>query len=303
MLTFAVLALALANGANDTSKGVATLIGSGSLSARNALALATLATFAGSVAAVALGAVLAARFGGMGIVPAEVARSPALRTAAASGAALVVGLAAAAGLPISTTHALVGGLVGAGVAQVGVYAVGWRHAATSMLLPLLVAPVLSILVALAVGWLVRRFPLPVRHHHTAHGISAGLVSFARGLNDTPKIAGLWMLAGADTTLPTLAVAATMALGALGAVRVGDTMARGITTLDPRSGATANFATSLVVLLASPLSLPVSTTHVSVAALLGVSAGAIGPAVSRVALAWFLTLPLAALTALAIGAMG
>lgn len=302
-LIAAVVALGLVNGANDTMKGVATLVGSGSARVSIALTLGIGATLAGSIAALWLAHELAHRFAGTGVVAEALIAQPEFRTATALGAAAVVGLATRVGMPVSTTHALVGALVGAGSALAGAGAVGWTHVLFALLAPLLVSPIL----AAAVAWTGRRRAAAVassRRLHHAHVASAAAVSFARGLNDAPKIAGLLVLIGGLGESMSLGLAAaSMAIGAaIGARRVGETMAHGITALDARDGAIANFATAAMVLIASPLGLPVSTTHVSVASLAGVGAagrGLTGPTLGRIALAWVVTLPLAALAAFAV----
>src|SRR5207244_12379166 len=111
----AVLFLAYANGANDNFKGVATLFGSGTARYRSALVWATVTTLAGSVCALLFANSLVETFQGRGLVPDEVAAQPAFLLAVSCGAALTVLLAACIGMPISTTHALTGGLIGAGL--------------------------------------------------------------------------------------------------------------------------------------------------------------------------------------------
>lgn len=136
-----------------------------------------------------------------------------------------------------------------------------------------------------------------------HFLSAGVVSFARGLNDTPKMAALLLVLppfGARGAL--VLVALGIAVGGLvGARRVAETMSHKITRLDAGQGFSANLATGLLVLLASLYGLPVSTTHVSVGALLGVgltTGEADFRVIRKILLSWLITLPCGAL----IGAM-
>ena len=134
-----------------------------------------------------------------------------------------------------------------------------------------------------------------------HFLSAGAVSFARGLNDTPKIAALLLVA---TTLNIqwglVAVAMAMAVGGLlNARKVADTMANKITGMNPGQGFAANLATALLVNMASYHGLPVSTTHVSVGSLLGTgitTRQAKWKPVIGVLLSWVITLPCAAVIA-------
>ena len=134
-----------------------------------------------------------------------------------------------------------------------------------------------------------------------HFLSAGAVSFARGLNDTPKIVALGLVVGTlDLTWSIILVAAAMALGGLiHARRVAETVSQRITRMDPDQGFLANLATSFLVIFASKWGLPVSTTHVSCGALFGIGV-ANGQAhwnvIRTILLAWLLTLPTAALMA-------
>jgi inorganic phosphate transporter, PiT family len=143
LLVLATLAVAYANGANDNFKGVATLYGSGAASYRTALALTTVATACGGLISVVFAAGLIKTFSGAGVVPPEIAASPAFLTAIACGAAATVFLATVFGLPISTTHALTGAIVGAGLVAVGT-GLNFSVLGKSFILPLLLGPFISI---------------------------------------------------------------------------------------------------------------------------------------------------------------
>jgi PiT family inorganic phosphate transporter len=135
----------------------------------------------------------------------------------------------------------------------------------------------------------------------AHFLSAGVVSFARGLNDTPKIAALLLVVkGLDIRYGLEAVALLIAVGGLlSARKVAETVSLKITAMNHGQGFSANLSTGILVILASTHGLPVSTTHVSVGSLFGIGLTT-GKANVRVALgillSWFLTLPCAALIA-------
>src|SRR5712692_8346252 len=118
MITLSILFLAscflaYSNGANDNFKGVATLFGSGTTNYRRALVWATLATFLGSVTAIVWSQTLLKNFSGRGLVADELVAQPTFVAAVATAAGLTVLLATTIGMPISTTHSLVGALVGA----------------------------------------------------------------------------------------------------------------------------------------------------------------------------------------------
>lgn len=355
LLVVAVVLLATANGANDNFKGVATLYGSGTLGYRAALALATLATFAGSLAALSLGTALVGTFSGKGLVPDAIVARAGFLGAVGLGAAATVLIATAAGLPVSTTHALTGALVGAGYASAGT-AVNLAQLGAVFAAPLLLSPLLaSALTAgthplaarlarrlgieretcICLGREVRPVPaaagsaaaaatlgaaptLALGTTHTCyeryrgavvgvsaealatsvHTLSAAALSFARGLNDTPKIVAL--LLAARFLAPErglIVVGVAMAVGGIVAARrVAETMSHRITAMSPGQALTGNVASALLVLLASRLGLAVSTTHVTCGALFGIGAAsrqARWGTVGEIAGAWLATLPLAA----------
>jgi PiT family inorganic phosphate transporter len=134
-----------------------------------------------------------------------------------------------------------------------------------------------------------------------HFISAGAVCFARGLNDTPKIAALLLLAPSFRMQKIIVlIAITMALGGLlNARRIAETMSHRITEISHGQGLSANITTAFLVIFASKLGMPVSTTHVSVGALFGiglVNQKANTRMMASILLSWVLTLPCAALCA-------
>ncbi|MBA3312196.1 MAG: inorganic phosphate transporter [Planctomycetaceae bacterium] len=352
LIIAAVAMLAYANGANDNFKGVATLFGSGTTGYGKALAWATVATFAGAVVGAALSGELLARFSGKGLVPESLTGEPIYAAAVALGAAATVLLATRLGLPVSTTHALVGAIAGAGLAAG--HTIDGLTLATLFAAPLLVSPLLSLTATAVSSTLMRRVgchfgltgrecvcvgtPLEAEPSSVAamqrsisvevddvercrerwsdriaaltladtvdrlHYLSAGAVSFARGMNDAPKIAApllLVPLATRGNIAPAAIVLTAMAMAVGGIVsgrRVGETMSKKITPMTPGTGLAANLVTASIVLAASPLGLPVSTTHVSCGALfgLGVSSGQGRlAAITTILAAWITTLPLGA----------
>lgn len=352
LLLAAALAVAFSNGANDNFKGFATVWGAQALPYRTALILATAATLAGCLASLWLAETLVQQFSGRGLVPQQVAAAPKFILSVAVGAALTVFLATRAGLPVSTTHALIGGLVGAGLGQSG-GEVHWARLADSFLAPLLVSPLAAAGLGLVAYRLLRlrrvqddcacvvvapavtvspggvatlqrtgatlliappaqcdRVPATAARFSIAgladrvHTLSAASICFARGVNDTPKLAALLVAAQlVDAAWSVTLIAGVMALGGvLYARRVAVTMSQRMTRLDATQGLAANLISAALVLLASKLGMPVSTTHVAVGAIAGVGVGARTidwPTVRQVALSWIATLPLA--TALAWGA--
>jgi len=150
----AVAWLSFANGANDNFKGVATLFASRTTNYRTAINWAMITTLAGSIAAMALGAALIKAFSGKGLVGAEVLADRDFLLSVTLAAALTVFLATRLGFPISTTHAIVGGLVGAGLIAPGgveLMLLGSRFA-----LPLLIAPLLAVALTLLLYYIFSR---------------------------------------------------------------------------------------------------------------------------------------------------
>lgn len=348
--------LGYTNGANDNFKGVATLFGSRTTGYRHALWWATGTTLIGSGAATLLSSRLVKAFSGSGLVPEVFTHDPSFLLAVGLGAALTVMLATLRGWPISTTHALTGALVGAGL-----MATGTLHLArlgTSFFLPLGISPLISLTLTAAIYPALRflriRFgverqmclciegkpaqAVEIQQDGSAvllstglklsvaqlrycaqryqgrmfgidvqwildrlHFLSAGAVSFARGLNDTPKIVALLVASSAlPVSLSTslLAIGVTMAAGGVfHARRVALTMSKRITPMDHGQGFTANLVTAFLVIVASRWGLPVSTTHVSCGSLFGL--GAVTRqghwiTIQAILLSWLVTLPIAAI---------
>ena len=304
LLFLATCFVAFTNGANANFKGVASLYGSGTTSLRTALWWGTAATLAGALAATFLAQGLLKAFSGKGLVPDALVQSPHFVLAVALGAALTSLLATRLSFPVSTTHALTGALVGAGLAG-GDHTVHLSALGKTFIQPLLLSPVLAIAVGALLHFLLKAVRLLPDHRtrtlDTLHFLSGGAASFARGLNDTPKMAALLLVAHAfEIRWGLLAVAVAMALGGLlDARNVAETLAKKVTAMNPGEGFAANLSTALLVITASLYSLPVSTTHVSVGSLLGigiVTRQVKWPSVGQIILSWLITLPCAALLA-------
>lgn len=353
ILFIAACFLAYSNGANDNFKGVATLFGSGTTNYRKAITWATVTTFAGSVAAIFLAETLVKNFSGKGLVPDTLIQNPIFAISIALGAALTVFLATKIGMPISTTHAFVGALFGAGVMAIGTD-FNFEKLGNAFLIPLILSPLMAAVLSYAMYLLFRntRKKLGIskkscicvsekqtvsqlanselnmdayskieittckigcaeiydgrilgitsqRVLDTMHFISSGVVSFARGLNDTPKIVGLLIIISAlELHWGMIAIAIAMALGGLlNAKKVGETLSKKITPMNSGQGFTANMITGILVTTASIHGMPVSTTHVSVGSIFGigtVTKKANPKVIYKIVLSWVLTLPLAAL---------
>ncbi|NIP39761.1 MAG: inorganic phosphate transporter [Candidatus Dadabacteria bacterium] len=355
-IVVAVIFLSYSNGANDNFKGVATLFGSRTVNYKKALYWATAATFLGSLFSIYLSNGLISAFSGKGLVSHEIISNIGFIIAIAMGAAGTVMLATLLGIPISTTHSLIGALIGAGIASVG--SVNISTLGQSFFLPLAVSPFLSFGLTALVYPVFKRArrklgveketcvcvsegsyePVMMRTDGSAvlkttglritagrlgdceqryngkllgigaqaildwlHFLSSGMVSFARGLNDTPKIVALLVSAkavGIDLKISMLVVGVAMAAGGLlSARKVAATMSDKIVPMNHGQGFTANLITALLVTVASKFGIPVSTTHVSCGSLFGL--GAVTKqgrwkVIRTIIFAWFITLPAAAL---------
>jgi PiT family inorganic phosphate transporter len=304
LLLLAVGWVAFTNGANANCKGVASLYGSGTTTRRTALVWGTALTFVGSLIALFWAGGLVRAFGGRGLVPDELALTPDFVGAVAVGGAVTSFLATRFGFPVSTTHALVGALLGAGWVGSG-SAVQWSALTQQFLYPLFFSPIVAAFAGAFVYCLLRGLRLAPDERtpwlDRLHFLSAGAASLARGWNDTPKmVALLVVVAGLNLHWGFVLVALAIALGGLlDAERVAETLGKKLTAMNPGQGFAASVVTACLVTTASLHSLPVSTTHVSVGALVGmgvVTRQARGRMVGEIVLAWVSTVPCGAVVA-------
>ncbi len=227
------------------------------------------------------------------------------------------------GLPSSSSHALLGGLTGAGAAGLGVAGVKWTGDGTKLdgvvgkiLLPSLLSPIVAMAVAFVGCWLVHRLTnsvmhrLQERHFRWGQIGSASLVSLAHGTNDAQKTMGVMTLAliasghwdrtDAVPVWVKLSAALAIALGTyIGGWRIIRTLGKGLVDITPRQGMSSDGATAAVLLASSHLGFALSTTHVATGSVLG---GGLGrgthvrwATAGRMVVAWVLTFPIAAVS--------
>lgn len=227
------------------------------------------------------------------------------------------------GIPSSSSHALIGGLLGAGTAKAGISAIVWKGVLKTAAF-IVVSPsfgfVLALVLILAVTWPVARFtPIAVdRWFRRLQLVSSALYSVGHGANDAQKTMGIIAVLlysqghlHGDFHVPfwvVLSCQAAMALGTLmGGWRIVRTMGSRITRLTPMQGFCAESSGSIALFVATYFGIPVSTTHTITGCIVGVGASRRMSAVrwnvaGRIVIAWVVTLPVAAAIAAAFYAL-
>ncbi len=308
------LAFDFTNGFHDTANAVATSISTRAMAPRVAVTLAAVLNFVGAFLSLEVAATIA-----NGIVEAELV-TPAIVFAGLIGAISWNLLTWYVGLPSSSSHALIGGVVGAAFAAEGADAVLGDGIVEKVAIPALMAPVLAFVVAglgiLLIYRIIGRLrPSTVsRSFRLGQIVTGSLFSLSHGTNDAQKTMGIMFLAlvangnlspGDDIPVWVVVSAATaIALGTyVGGWRIIKTMGSRIIKMDPAQGFAAQGAGAAVILSASHAGFPLSTTHVISGAIMGAGAAKRVSAVrwgvaGNIVAAWVLTLPAAA----AVGAL-
>jgi len=300
------------NGRNDAANSIATIVSTRVLSPRYAVAWAAFFNF---IAFLVFGLHVAGTIGKGIISPSAITDQ--VIFGALVGAIFWQLITSYFGIPSSSSHALIGGLVGAGVAHAGFHTIVWSGLGKTVA-AIVLSPVTGLLIALLlvllVSWLfVRSSPARVDGiFRKVQFVSASLYSLGHGGNDAQKTMGiitallfahgalhgefqvpLWVVIGCN---------AAMALGTLlGGWKIVRTMGSRITRLTPMQGVCAETAGSITLFMATYLGIPVSTTHTITGAIVGVGAARRTSAVrwnvaQRIVIAWVITMPAAALVA-------
>ncbi|KOX31273.1 MULTISPECIES: inorganic phosphate transporter [Streptomyces] len=306
------LAFDFTNGFHDTANAMATTISTGALKPKVAVAMSAVLNLVGAFLSVEVANTIS-----KGLVD-ETGIRPEVIFAALVGAILWNLLTWLVGLPSSSSHALMGGLIGAAVASAGIGAVNGDVLVTKVLLPAVAAPIVAGVAAMLATRMTYSLGRKADGRAAAKGYragqiaSAGLVSLAHGTNDAQKTMGIITLAliagGAlapDSDPPVwviLSAGLAIALGTyLGGWRIIRTMGKGLTDLQPQQGFAAQTSAATVILASSHLGFSLSTTHSVSGAVMGAGLGRKGGVVrwstaTRMFVAWGLTLPAAALVA-------
>ncbi len=311
IVVITALAFDFTNGFHDTGNAMATSIASGALTPKVAVALSAVLNLAGAFLSTAVAATIAKGLIDSSIVSLE------LVFAGLVGGIVWNLLTWLLGIPSSSSHALIGGIVGATIAAVGQHGVMWKGIVSKVLIPAIIAAILAIVVGAIATWLVYRITRGVPEKRSEAGFrygqwgSASLVSLAHGTNDAQKTMGIIFLAlmsyGAiskTAAMPPLWVivccAIAMALGTyLGGWRIIRTLGKGLVEIKSPQGMAAESSSAAVILLSAHFGYALSTTQVCTGSVLGSGLGKPGGEVrwgvaGRMATAWLVTLPLAGL---------
>ncbi|MEN6348580.1 MAG: inorganic phosphate transporter [Syntrophomonas sp.] len=301
------------NGFHDTANAIATSVSTKALSPRAAIMVAATLNFAGALSGTAVAATI-----GKSIVAPEMV-TPLVLITALIGAIFWNLFTWLFGIPSSSSHALIGGLIGGVIAGFGVDAVKW-HGFLKILSGLIISPIVGLLagsiVMTLLFWIFKQSS-PARINNSFRKLqilSACMASFAHGSNDAQKSMGIvtiMLVSGGFLTafhVPFWVMAAcamAMAAGtAVGGWRIIRTMGGKIFRIEPINGFAADFTSSVVIYTASLLGAPVSTTHVVSSCIMGVGAakrlkGVRWNIARQILIAWFITIPSSGLVAMLI----
>ena len=317
LLTVMVLAVAFdyINGFHDTANAIATSVSTRALRPDHAILMSATANFLGALTGTAVAKTISS-----GIAATPDGSAGQIIVASALVGAIVWNLITwRLGIPSSSSHALIGGLLGAVLAASGTGAYKWDGIWGKVLFPLVTSPVVGVLLGfLAMVVILNLFQRshPQRlneRFRRLQVVSAAFMAFSHGSNDAQKTMGIMTLAliGAgvlphDAPIPLwviLLAASAISLGtAFGGWRIIRTMGQRVVKLDPVHGFAAETTAATVILTASHFGMPVSTTHVISSAIMGVGASDRLSAVrwgvaGNIVIAWILTIPASGLAAL------
>jgi PiT family inorganic phosphate transporter len=313
LVTVIVVALGFdfTNGFHDTANAVATSVSTRALTPRMAVLIAALANLAGAFVTTAV-----AKTVGQGIIDADLA-TPTTVLAALIGAIVWNLLTWWWGLPSSSSHALIGGLIGAALVQSGSSGVEWHDIVHKVAIPAVLAPpiafVAAAVVLLAIYWLLRWMTPGTANHTFRIGqlFSGTWFAFTHGANDAQKTMGVIALAlfthGSidEFYIPDwVKVSAGVAIAAgtyAGGWRIMRTLGQRVIAMEPAQGFSAQATGGATIYLATHFGYPLSTTHVISGAVMGAGAAKRLSAVrwgvaGNILVAWVLTIPAAAVVA-------
>jgi PiT family inorganic phosphate transporter len=296
------------NGFHDTANAVAPTVATGALRPRTAVILSSVLNLAGAFLSLKVAATVASGIVSQGDIIMPVVIGGLIGAIAWNVTTWYFGI------PSSSSHALIGGIIGAMMAHAGSSAVLWSGIVGKVLAPSIAAPIFALVIAAIATSIARRLTKKTDDATKSTGMRIGqigstaLLSIAHGTNDAQKTMGVVTLAlVANGTLVQngatpkwVVLICGLAIGAgtmIGGWRIIRTMGQGFTKLSPTQGFTAQITSSVVILSSSHFGMPLSTTYVATGSILGAGVGTRKRAVrwalaGRVAAAWVITLPCA-----------
>ena len=311
LVVITALGFDFTNGFHDTANAMATSIATHALPPKVAVALSGVLNLVGAFLSFAVAATIASGLVDTGVVTLTVV------FAGLCGGILWNLATWYLGIPSSSSHALIGGVVGSTLAASGQHAVQWHGLVSKVIIPAVLSPVIAGLIATVGTYLVYRLTRDVRERTRTHGFrlgqigSASMVSLAHGTNDAQKTMGIITLAliangtiSSSSNAPDWVIvscALAISLGTyLGGWRVIRTLGKGLVEIESPQGMAAESSSAATILLASHFGYSLSTTHVATGSILGTGLGKKGAEVrwnvaGRMATAWLLTLPMAGAT--------
>jgi PiT family inorganic phosphate transporter len=317
LLLILVLVLAVAfdyvNGFHDTANAIATSVSTRALRPSHAILMSATANFLGALTGTAVATTIAK---GIATIPGG-DQGQIVVCAALLGAIAWNLLTWRLGIPSSSSHALIGGLIGAAIAAVGVSSLNLQGIYDKVLFPLVASPILGVVIGFSLMVVLlnvfrRAHPKRINDRfRRLQLLSAAFMAFSHGSNDAQKTMGIVTLAlVAEGIIPEpivplwviLLAATAMSLGtAAGGWRIIKTMGQKVVKLDPVHGFAAETTAATIILGASHFGMPVSTTHVISSAIIGVGASDRFSAVrwgvaGNIVVAWVLTIPASAAVA-------
>jgi PiT family inorganic phosphate transporter len=310
LVVITALSFDVTNGFHDTANAMATSIATGALRPRVAVGLSAVLNVVGAFLSLKVAATVASGIVDSGKV------TPVVVFAGLVGAIAWNLLTWYLGLPSSSSHALIGGIVGATLIAAGSDAVRWVGVVAKVIVPAIAAPLIAVLVATLGTFTALKLTKSLSEGRRRRGFrfgqigSASLLSLAHGTNDAQKTMGVITLAlvangtiSKNAGVPTwVVVSCALAIGVgtySGGWRIIRTLGKGLVEVAPTQGFAADAASSAIILAGTHAGFPLSTTHVVSGSVVGTGIGTRLAKVrwslaGRIALAWAFTLPMAAL---------
>jgi PiT family inorganic phosphate transporter len=306
LVVITALCFDFTNGFHDTGNAMATSIATQALSPRVAVALSGVLNLVGAFLSLSVAATIASGLVDTNLVTLSVV------AAGLAGGIIWNLLTWLFGIPSSSSHALIGGVIGSTIAAAGGHAIQWHDLVSKVVIPAGLSPIIAALVAATGTWLLYRISRSLTDRARGHGFrigqigSASMVSLAHGTNDAQKTMGVITLALiVNGTLPKnasapfwviLSCGLAISIGTyLGGWRVIRTLGKGLVEIQAPQGMAAESASAAVILLSSGFGYSLSTTHVATGSIIGTGLGKRGADVrwntaGRMGAAWLITLP-------------